>query len=211
MIQEKIQAGKAWLGAMNESRRLMVSGLIGFASLVVWYLVLDHPVRLLKSKNTKIAEEMAVQQNEIQAATVAMEAKLQQKQLTSVEMQQLLMRVKTLVASTPTVDVLRNQLTRSMMNPKGIQFAGLTISPPTPWLPRNLRGISLPAGADRIQLYRVEIHFKAGYLETEAYLNYLSGLAWHIEWQSLNYQVTEYPEADVTVVFSLAGMENNLL
>jgi MSHA biogenesis protein MshJ len=50
-----------------------------------------------------------------------------------------------------------------------------------------------------IQQHKLAIEFHANYFDTMAYLKRLERLPWHLYWDSLEYKVTKYPEADVIV------------
>ena len=50
-----------------------------------------------------------------------------------------------------------------------------------------------------INEHRLSIEFRANYFETIAYLNRLEKLPWHLYWDSLEYRVINYPEANVVI------------
>ncbi|EKD77407.1 MAG: hypothetical protein ACD_42C00342G0004 [uncultured bacterium] len=50
---------------------------------------------------------------------------------------------------------------------------------------------------------KISIEFSGGYFETLEYLQYLENLPWYILFNSLEYTVTSYPNAKVTLIMSL--------
>lgn len=55
----------------------------------------------------------------------------------------------------------------------------------------------------------LELHFKSNYFSTLMYLNSLEQLPWFIYWDSLNYKVTQYPNADVAVTFYVLSKQGS--
>jgi MSHA biogenesis protein MshJ len=50
-----------------------------------------------------------------------------------------------------------------------------------------------------INEHKLTIEFRANYFATIAYLNRLEKLPWHLYWDSLEYKVIKYPEANVII------------
>jgi MSHA biogenesis protein MshJ len=64
-----------------------------------------------------------------------------------------------------------------------------------------------PAQAGATNLYRhgLRIDFRGGYLETLSYLQALEALPWQVLWDSVAFEVQEYPSALITIrVYSLS-------
>lgn len=60
-----------------------------------------------------------------------------------------------------------------------------------------------------INEHKLTIEFRANYFDTIAYLNRLEKLPWHLYWDSLEYKVIKFPEANVVIqVYVLSNKMN---
>ena len=67
------------------------------------------------------------------------------------------------------------------------------------------------AESTSVSLYRhgMTLQLRGSYFEIVAYLQALEQLDWHFYWQELNYKVTTYPNAEVTLkVYTLSNRES---
>ena len=55
----------------------------------------------------------------------------------------------------------------------------------------------------------VEIRLRGGYLSTLRYLEALEALPWRFFWDSLEYEVTEYPIAEITFILHTLSSEES--
>lgn len=77
----------------------------------------------------------------------------------------------------------------------------------TPWTPIDVTKTKV---LTTIVQLPIQIEFKSNYFNTIAYLINLEKLPWHIYWESLNYKVTQYPEANVEITFYTLNSNSNL-
>ncbi|MCX7121091.1 MAG: hypothetical protein NTZ67_04875 [Gammaproteobacteria bacterium] len=54
-----------------------------------------------------------------------------------------------------------------------------------------------------LQNQKIALEFDGSYFETIRYIEYLEKLPWYISFDSLNYQVQEYPNAKINIVMSV--------
>jgi MSHA biogenesis protein MshJ len=80
--------------------------------------------------------------------------------------------------------------------------------PATPWVPDGMDINTLPAGMNNIYRYNLQIEFNGQYFSTFDYLTYLEKFPWRIYWDSLDYEVKQYPNATVTATFHVLGYKN---
>jgi MSHA biogenesis protein MshJ len=76
---------------------------------------------------------------------------------------------------------------------------------------RPLKGTELPGEnglADTgINRYQMQLQLEGNYLATLRYLRALEGLPWKFFWQGVDYEVTEYPNARITIDLYTLGMQ----
>lgn len=58
----------------------------------------------------------------------------------------------------------------------------------------------------QVENNKIKIDFSSNYFETIQYLQYLEKLPWYFSFDSLDYQVEEYPNAKVKLVINVLGM-----
>jgi MSHA biogenesis protein MshJ len=66
------------------------------------------------------------------------------------------------------------------------------------------------AQAQQNPIYKhgLAISFQGGYLDTLAYLTAMESLPWHFMWESIAYEVKEFPTAEITIkVYTLSFKE----
>lgn len=68
-------------------------------------------------------------------------------------------------------------------------------------------GAAREEGVHHVFMHGVRIRFKGGYPETVRYLKALEGLPWRFFWGDLDYDVTDYPEAEGSLVVYTMSME----
>lgn len=58
----------------------------------------------------------------------------------------------------------------------------------------------------QVENNKIKVDFSSNYFETIQYLQYLEKLPWYLSFDSLDYQVEEYPNAKVKLVINVLGM-----
>jgi len=80
----------------------------------------------------------------------------------------------------------------------GIILTSMKTFPEEHWKGPQIDGLSFPNEED-IYKYSIQIDFQGSYFSTIDFLSYLESLSWHFYWDSLEYKVLNYPEAEVTL------------
>jgi MSHA biogenesis protein MshJ len=57
----------------------------------------------------------------------------------------------------------------------------------------------------------LELHFSGSYTDTLAYLTALEAMSWNFVWDSINYQVKDYPIAEITLRVHTLSLEKSWL
>lgn len=93
-------------------------------------------------------------------------------------------------------------------------FPGLTLVrveslPAEPMEVSAATGGEAPSAAVLIYRHPLRIDFQGGYFEVMAFLNEIEAGAWRFGWRRLDYQVTDYPIASVTVEIETLSRERS--
>lgn len=84
---------------------------------------------------------------------------------------------------------------------RGLEFVGLEGLGAEPLLPRRKPAKNAVDGAEtRAFRHGFRVRFNASYLDTLAYLRALEALPWRFFWEAVDLEVTEHPQARVSVV-----------
>jgi MSHA biogenesis protein MshJ len=70
-------------------------------------------------------------------------------------------------------------------------------------------GSKTPANATPLARYRVDMVLKGGYLDVLKYLHSLETLPWKFFWQQMNFQSTEYPDAETRLQLYTLGARHD--
>lgn len=182
---------------------LLVGWVIIAFPLYAWWL---EPAMLHWQQVQQQIREQTAQQQQASAAIAVLQARLQQDPDRAVrtEMQvvnnQLLqldasLEKKTagLIPAVRMAQTLQQMLVRSGK----LQLQSLTSLQPTPLLPEK----------SAVNYYRhgVKLVLQGRYTEIYAYLRALEGLPQHFYWQTLHYQVEQYPQGTVEVILYTLG------
>lgn len=71
--------------------------------------------------------------------------------------------------------------------------------PTESWIPKDLANADIPGYFKTIDKYTLQIQFQSNYFNTISFLQRVEKLPWDLYWDSLNYKVTEYPNAEITL------------
>ncbi|MDX1902419.1 MAG: hypothetical protein SFW66_10560 [Gammaproteobacteria bacterium] len=207
---------KQWIKTCSLKQRIGL--FLGFI-LITWLLwqgLLFHPVTVATQK--KIDEIKTLQQKitELTVAGDSIEKKARDaqwkqqmqknKQLDDV-LQQLTQQMRASVNQAISVKQLP-QLTADILSAQqAILIDAVRNFPTTPWVASPIEGVVLPDNISNIQKFPFEIVFHGQFTESVEYLNRLSRLPWRISWDTLHYQVSKWPEADIRVSFHVLGQQ----
>jgi MSHA biogenesis protein MshJ len=95
-----------------------------------------------------------------------------------------------------------SKVTKDVLNQQeGIHLISLKKLDMTPWAPPGIENIEALSKYAKIYKQSFEINFHSGYFSTIRYLSRLEKLPWRLYWDSLEYNVDNYPEAQVVIRF----------
>jgi MSHA biogenesis protein MshJ len=203
----QIEQLELWIDARSHRERLMVLGLSFTLIYLLWYLLLDRPLnnRLNVKKNEIINIAPQIKIFDDQAKRILKES-------TSSETQRHLDSQQMASLKLASPEDLNNLMTAILSPNQNIKLTGLkniapdaitapmehdkkpstltVTSPPAP----EVNTIQKPADKSSMQL-----EFQSNYFDTIAYLKQLENLPWCLSWDSLEYNVINYPNAAVTI------------
>jgi MSHA biogenesis protein MshJ len=91
------------------------------------------------------------------------------------------------------------------------QEAGLTLHKVNAWsepMTATEAGTGASVAVSGIGRYELELQLEGSYLATLGYLRALEGLPWNFFWKGVEFEITEYPKARVTLqIYTLGLME----
>ena len=83
-----------------------------------------------------------------------------------------------------------------------VTLLSLKTFPEEPWiLPKTLSGDLAVKDMQDVFKHKMQIEFRGTYFNVIEFLSHLEKLPWNIYWESLDYKVLSYPEADVVAQF----------
>lgn len=186
-----------WFCELDDKKRgLYFAGLL-LLTFLFWHIFLEQPVVKALEARKNAAEILKQQIALFQPAGGQLAEQLKRSNISRQEREILQKKIQQIAKTTAPVNVLRTQLTGLMTHQTGIQFSGLKIAPPVPWIPLE--------NTKHIGQYTIEIQLTGSYFDILRYLRALAGMPWYLSWFTLSYQVDRYPLAEVTVTFSLLG------
>ena len=97
-----------------------------------------------------------------------------------------------------TEDILSQQI-------PDVSLVSIKNFPAAPW---SLTGASLPTSS--LYQHTLQVEFHSNYFGAIRYLSRLEKLPWHLYWDSLEYNVMKYPEADVIVKFHVLSNQQSV-
>jgi hypothetical protein len=185
-----ISIAKDWLKIRTHRERIVLL-FVGWACIYLfWNWIWAKPLAIRQIQLTQEIQSLQTQitQLEQQEATILLAAKNPSKILTvhtKTTEQKPLNNGSTIQAMHPLIKSILNQQAN-------IKFLNLTI------VPVVVAKDSAEAGKN------LQLGFNSDYFNTIIYLNQLEKLPWCLSWDSLEYKVINYPQAEVVVTLHIA-------
>jgi MSHA biogenesis protein MshJ len=206
-MNKQVAAFEQWIMKRDKREKIVLFILSLFVIYQVISIVFIHPVVLA-------AEALQVQINELKSKRQAINSQFdaitkivqgpefikllaQQEQLTQQRknVKQKIENFKPLFVAESDYSKLTKDILAQL--DRTIVLVSLKEFPDQPWsVPETAKS---PILVQNINQHKLSIEFRANYFDTISYLSRLEKLPWHLYWDSLEYKVTKYPEADVVV------------
>lgn len=197
-----------WLNERSLREQIGIAMVAIFFMYVIWHLIIDE---FLIGKQKKITQQINIFKTELNGMNAELNTLLtlinQSGYTTSIKKQknlsqQFLSIRQELAHALPNLTVTKNlpQVEKDLVTtPSNIVLLDLKRLDPTPWIPFGLNKNRLPENMRNITQHGFEIKISGSYFNIIDYFNYLEKLPWHLYWQSINYNVAQYPEGDVVL------------
>ncbi|MDR3477047.1 MAG: type II secretion system protein GspM [Gammaproteobacteria bacterium] len=203
-IRNQIESLETWINARTHRERLMVLALSCAVIYFVWYLLLDRPLSkrlaVLKMQIANIVPQIKIFDD--QAKKILAESHLNASQK-NLEAKQL----ATLKLASP--QDLDNLMTAILSPNQNIKITGLKSiapdeKPALAPINKKIMAASTPVVEDttpqkHVDKSSMQLEFQSDYFDTIAYLKQLENLPWCLSWDSLEYNVVNYPNATVII------------
>ena len=110
-----------------------------------------------------------------------------------------------------TVDLISPQNMSSVLegvlvNYNGLELESINALPPVSLADLLSDETKQSTDIPGVYLHGLKISFKGGYLDTLAYLQALETLKWRFYWGDVDFEVTDYPQAEVTIVVNTLSL-----
>lgn len=159
---------------------------------------LSNKIQLLKTKKTQTETQIIILQTKQRQMTEEIK-----KFESSIAMQETLKNQ--LQQSADVVDISSGQIVsleqmanvlKVLLSDAGLSLETLDIEPKQSFSPGE---ITMAEGEDTIYHKTISVTFRGGYFGVLNYLRQLESLNWGLFWSDLDYKVTKYPEADISL------------
>lgn len=200
--------------ALNKREKLMAVGTAIVLFWAAWDNLINQPMNntqtRLKSENSTMENTLLGQQQLIQQMSTGNDPqKIKKQKLSTLQesvrnmQQQLGAGEKKFVPPQLMANALRDML-KQQGNLKLIQLETL---PASPFAESN------PQDQQPVWVYRhaMKLTLQGDYFSTLAYLKSLESLPWRIHWDSIDYQVKKYPQAETHIQVYTLSFEKDLL
>ncbi|GEM_PF-3488595 len=217
-MNEWIMKLKKWLYSRNSRERMFIFAGSFVILYFLWNVIFLRPIHQSEvsylSETQKIQGELSVQQTQTnEILQIVTEPRFQQmlseqKNLKSsgANIIQQLNSVKSTVIPIENYSAVVEAILNTTGNIKIINIKKL---PPEPWIPKDLLTPDIPPELKNIYKYAIQIEILSNFFNAISYLENLEKLPWRIYWDTLDYKVTKYPEADITITFHVLITEKN--
>ncbi len=209
-MQARIELMKNWLQSRDRRERIVLLCLSIAFTYFVWKFLIGNK---LKHDLTTMNENIATAQTTIDGIKLQRQSvlnivqqgsyteKLHQQSFLSSKSQNFKQQLTQMIATVVSPRTLPSVTADILNQQQGITLIELKDLPPSPWMPADLLGLSLPPEAKELYKFSLLMEFHSDYFNTINYLARLEKLPWHLYWENLTYKVTNYPMADVSIQF----------
>lgn len=206
-MNKQIELLKTWILQRSKGQQI---GLFLLSLLVIYYILHNILITPIIKKQTILRQQIVdvkSQEDALQQQTNMIEKIINSPEFKKVLNQQRNLQVqgrnvKQTIAGFTAVFVAEKdfpKLTKDILTQidKTITLVSLKEFPNQRWDAPEVNKTVI--AVQNINEHRLTIEFRANYFDTIAYLNRLEKLPWHLYWDSLEYKVTKYPEANVII------------
>jgi MSHA biogenesis protein MshJ len=202
---------KKWVQGRNrrELTLLIIAGCILIYAF--WYLLISRSIvnreRSLNNQIIALTEQINLTREQASsivriAKQFSTNQKLEVSQALSTRSEKL---QKTIEGSASNLDLQKNikNLLKDILNQpeKGVYLLDVKNLGNEPLIPPGTDTSHLPATLKNINKYGVQLTLRSNYFSAIRYLALLEKLPWHLYWESLEYKVIDYPQADIIIKF----------
>lgn len=203
-----------WLDQRNSREILLLVLGVLVLTWFVWLMLLNNSLVAAKKSVTlklsaaqKQAETLHMQLDVInkKIKETGWQEHRQAHNLLNTQLQQMLVEVRNRAARAAPATELVNLISAVVPQQGELVVTSLKKLPQTPWISQDITGVTLPADVKRIKKYGIAITFNGDFADSVAFFDQLAKLRWQPVWGSLDYQVSEWPQASVTADFYVLG------
>jgi len=200
-----------WVKARNLRERVLLV-IIGWTVIyMLWFLLLVRPLNLditfLNNQVTSLLTQTSAIHDEaakiVEIATRnSTNSLLKQNKALSNKTEDLRTHIEFLASRVIPMNKVHTVL-KDILNQPGVntQLINLKNQSEEPLLPNQPNALDTLPLMRKIKKHYFEVQLRSNYFSTISYLQNLEKLPWSLYWNSLEYKVVDYPQADVSVKF----------
>ena len=210
------------IDALNQRERVLIlfTAVVVVAALL--YLLLIEPLMIKQQANSLQLKELKATVMRQESEKMILEAELQvgvnrkkqaQRDSLSEELSLLNEKIQQSVVGMIPPRMMPEVLERLLIDSKGLELLGLENQPVSTVVQQSseaapAEGDSVPEESVEQSLYKhgFTLRLRGDYLSVLAYFEKLAELPWRFHWDSLNYQVEQYPKATVELEVHTVSM-----
>lgn len=206
MIDHRLQKLIIWIKARDARERLLLVAMLMVFVYVAWNFLIDSPIFAAQKE---LQKQITATKSEIKAFHAQKEAvsnivtthsfleKMAQLSKLAQQSENFKQQITSVLTNSVSPANLPHLITDILSEQENITLISLKNLPVERWISGNLGAMETLPNVKNIYKYGLEIEFRSNYFNAIAYLNRLERLPWHLYWDSLDYKVLQYPEADV--------------
>jgi MSHA biogenesis protein MshJ len=194
---------------MQKREQLLVLFVLLFLLFMVWYTFVWANISAWQQRSQATAKTLQREVDVFQSELAVLQAKLRKDPNQFVNAKEAQLK-QNMAALNETMQLYSTQLLSSsdlmlalqdvLAEEKGVTLEGIDI------LPEQEEKAADDHGSLKLYQHGVKLVFLADYFTTMAYLQKLEALKWRLFWDHLDYRVTTYPMAEVTLTLhTLSG------
>lgn len=212
MIRSQLYALENRFNGLSLRERVFIAIAIGLLLLMSAQWLVFAPTIVSIRAERKQQQDIGVQREQLMQELASAQARLaqrqqiapganQQQQLDALN-QELSTLAEAMVPPEKMADLLRDVLTRH----QGLQLIELLKLPVLP-LATPATKTAAPTAVIALYEHKLQLRLRGSYADTLRYLQALEQSGWRLYWQTLDYQVEDYPHAQVSIELATLGKE----
>jgi len=210
-MNEQLRYALDWLRQRNQRERILLFLMVLAIVYFFWSLFIIRPIQAKQNDLTQTMQDLQTRTKDLQQQITSINNIISNKNFvdTIAKQNRLVTQTESLKKQLSnmqpvfTAPSLLPKLVSEVISQAGnVNIVDLKTLPGKPWLPTEHLSSVLPQ-IQNIYQHTIQLEFQSDFFSTLAFLKRLEKLHWHLFWDSLDYTVMNYPQADIKVEFHI--------